>query len=84
MAKICQICGKGYIKGNQVPRGIGRRVTRRTTIRQQPNLRSKRVIVDGTPMTIKMCTSCLKRSRVSEEVVVADAEIVEESVIKNK
>jgi len=66
MAKICQICGKGYLKGNQVPRGIGRRVTRRTVIRQEPNLRSKKVMIDGTALTIKICASCLKRMKYEE------------------
>ena len=61
MSKICELCGKGYLKGNLVPRGIGRRVTRRTIHRQQPNLRSKRFIFNGIAVKMRICSSCLKR-----------------------
>jgi ribosomal protein L28 len=61
MAKVCDICEKGYLKANQVPRGVGRRVTRRTTIKQNPNLRTKKFIIDGTAVTLRICASCLKR-----------------------
>jgi len=61
MSKICDICGKGYLKGNLVPRGVGKRVTRRTTMRQQPNLRVKRLDLGGNTISVQMCTSCLKR-----------------------
>lgn len=61
MSKLCEICGKGYLKGNLVPRGIGRRVTRRTIMKQQPNLRVKRLDMGGTKVKIQMCASCLKR-----------------------
>lgn len=61
MARVCELCGKSYKKGNLVPRGIGRRVTRRTIRRQQPNLRSKKFVVDGTPIKMRICASCLKR-----------------------
>jgi large subunit ribosomal protein L28 len=63
MAKVCEFCGKGYLKGNQVPRGVGRRVTRRTVIHQEPNLRIKTMEVNGTPTRVRLCTSCLKRIR---------------------
>jgi len=49
------------MKGNLVPRGIGKRVTNRAIIRQQPNLRSKKFKVSGTSFKMKICTSCLKR-----------------------
>lgn len=61
MSKICQICGKGYLKGNLVPRGIGKRVTRRTITKQQPNLRTRKLDFGGNKVTIQMCASCLKR-----------------------
>lgn len=61
MSRICDVCGKGYLKGNQVPRGVGRRVTRRTTIHQGPNLRTKTLEINGSKTRVKLCTSCLKR-----------------------
>lgn len=73
MAKICDICEKGYLKANQVPRGIGRRVTRRTTIKQNPNLRTKKFNIDGTAVTLKICASCLKRIKMES----ADKELSE-------
>lgn len=44
-----------------VPRGIGRRVTRRTTMRQQVNLRNKKIELNGETVRVKLCASCLKR-----------------------
>lgn len=61
MSRVCEICGKGYLKGNLVPRGIGRRVTGRSITRQQPNLQTKKIEVQGLNVKIKMCASCLKR-----------------------
>jgi ribosomal protein L28 len=63
MAKVCELCQKGYLKANQVPRGIGRRVTRRTTVKQNPNLRTKKFVINGTSLTVKLCASCLKRMK---------------------
>ena len=61
MSRICDICEKTYQKGNLVPRGIGRRVTNRAINRQQPNIRKKKIEINGTPMRMSICTSCLKR-----------------------
>lgn len=75
MARVCDLCGKEYLKGNLVPRGIGRRVTSRTITRQQPNLRTKKFIINGTSMTLKICASCLKRikkEKKDEETKVKD------------
>ncbi len=61
MSRVCEFCEKSYIKGNLVPRGIGRRVTRRTSTRQQPNLRNKKLEINGQKVKVRICTSCLKR-----------------------
>ncbi|HSX39202.1 MAG TPA: bL28 family ribosomal protein [Candidatus Saccharimonadales bacterium] len=61
MSRICDFCGKGYLKANQVPRGVGRRVTRRTTIHQKPNLRSTTIEINGANKHVRICASCLKR-----------------------
>lgn len=61
MSKICDICGKTGQKGNLVPRGVGKRVTRRTINIRQPNLRVKRFNIDGNKVKMFLCASCLKR-----------------------
>lgn len=66
MSKICDVCGKGYQKGNLVPRGIGRRVTKRTIIARQPNLRTKHFVINGTNVKLQICSSCLKRVKFEE------------------
>jgi ribosomal protein L28 len=76
MSKICQVCGKGYQKGNLVPRGIGRRVTKRTIAHKQVNLRSKRFIIDGTSMKLILCASCLKRIKFEEKLAKAEVAAV--------
>ncbi|MBP8960713.1 50S ribosomal protein L28 [Patescibacteria group bacterium] len=61
MSKICDICQKTYNKGNLVPRGIGNRVTRRTSCHQKANLRNKKLIIGNTKIRATVCASCLKR-----------------------
>ncbi len=61
MSRICDICEKGYQRAKLVPRGVGRRVTRRTTKLQQPNLRVKRLEINGRKIKVNICASCLKR-----------------------
>lgn len=71
MSRICDICEKGYLRGNLVPRGVGRRVTRRTLTRQQPNLRSKKMDLNGSTIKVKLCASCLKRLKLETSKKVA-------------
>ncbi|MFC1756316.1 bL28 family ribosomal protein [Patescibacteria group bacterium] len=63
MSRRCDICSKGYMKANLVPRGIGRRVTNRAIKRQQPNIRNKKMTIKGVTKTYGVCTSCLKRMK---------------------
>jgi len=61
MSRICDFCGKTYQQGNLVPRGVGNRVTRRTTNKRKANLRSKRLEINGRMVRVTICASCLKR-----------------------
>jgi ribosomal protein L28 len=61
MSKTCDICQKSYNRGNLVPRGIGHRVTRRTTHHQMPNLLNRRLLIGGTKIRATICAACLKR-----------------------
>ncbi|MFZ5425301.1 MAG: large ribosomal subunit protein bL28 [Patescibacteria group bacterium] len=70
MSKVCALCEKSYLKGNSVPRGIGRRVTNRAIKRQQVNLRNKKFNIGGTSVHMRICSSCLKRIKVEEKAVI--------------
>ena len=59
MARICEICGKKPISGNNISHAHNR--TRR---RWLPNLQNVRARVDGRTVRMKVCTSCLKSNRV--------------------
>ncbi len=67
MSKVCDVCNKSYMKSNLVPTGIGGRVTRRTTKKQMPNLRNKKIDINGQKVKIKICASCLKRIKFEEK-----------------
>ncbi len=58
MAK-CSICGKRPSSGHNVSNSM--RATKRTW---QPNIQRVRVIVDGTPKRMRVCTSCIKAGKV--------------------
>lgn len=74
MARICEVCNKGYHKANLVPTGIGGRVTRRTIKRQQPNLRNKRLEINGKKVRVTLCASCLKRYKYNQKAQQTSAE----------
>ncbi|RJR28033.1 50S ribosomal protein L28 [candidate division WWE3 bacterium] len=82
MAKVCDICLKSYQKGNLVPRGIGRRVTRRTTVRRQPNLRYKKFEINGISVRLWLCASCLKRIKFDSKKLSEAAEVAVETAGK--
>ncbi|PIS22151.1 50S ribosomal protein L28 [candidate division WWE3 bacterium CG08_land_8_20_14_0_20_41_10] len=59
MSRMCEICGKGRLRGKLVPRLIGRRVSRRSIHVQQVNLREKHLDLGGRIVKVKLCTTCL-------------------------
>ena len=59
MAKFCEICGKGIMSGNKVRHS--NRKSRRTWA---PNIQPARVLVNGTPKKVDICTRCLRSGKV--------------------
>ena len=63
MAKVCEICGKKPIVGNNVSHSHHK--TRR---RWLPNLQRVRAMMNGTKKRIKVCTNCLKSGKVLKAI----------------
>ncbi|MBL7073889.1 50S ribosomal protein L28 [candidate division KSB1 bacterium] len=61
MARRCDICGKGPITGHRISHS--HHLTKR---RWLPNLQRVRVIVDGRPQRLMVCTNCIKSGRVQK------------------
>lgn len=61
MAKVCHSCGKGPAFGNS--RSHSMVATRR---RFDPNLQKVRIIEDGAPHRVYVCTRCLKAAKVTK------------------
>ena len=59
MAKVCEICGKGKMSGNNV--SFSHIKTKRTW---SPNIKSVKVVVNGANKKMNVCTKCLKSGRV--------------------
>ena len=55
----CYVCDKGVAFGNSVSHANNK--TRRTW---KPNLQVARVLVDGQPTKVKVCTRCLAAGKV--------------------
>lgn len=59
MAKVCSICGKKPMFGNNVSHANNK--TRR---RFNPNLQSVRAVVNKAARRVTVCTRCLKAGKV--------------------
>jgi large subunit ribosomal protein L28 len=74
MARICEICGKGAVRGSSILRrgqakkkgGIGQHVTAITPRTFSPNLQSVRAKVNGQTQRMKVCTKCLRSGLVQK------------------
>ena len=82
MARRCEICGKGTVAGNNVPRkgqakkkgGVGQHIGVTTKRVFRPNIVSVKAMVDGKPKTIKVCARCLRAGKV-QKIVRQKAEV---------
>ncbi|MBM4159878.1 MAG: 50S ribosomal protein L28 [Ignavibacteria bacterium] len=61
MARVCEVCGKKAMAGNNVSHAHNR-VPRRFL----PNLQKVRAFVDGSVRRITVCTNCIKSGRVQK------------------
>jgi large subunit ribosomal protein L28 len=59
MAKVCEICGKKPVSGNNISHAHNK--TRR---RWLPNLQNVRAQVDGRTQRMRVCATCIKQGRV--------------------
>ncbi len=59
MGKFCEVCEKGTMSGNKVSHS--ERKTRRVWA---PNTQPVRVIVNGAPKRMHVCTRCLRSGKV--------------------
>ena len=59
MSKVCQICEKRPVSGNNISHAHNR--TRR---RWLPNLQNVRVDDNGTTRRMRVCTTCIKKGRI--------------------
>lgn len=55
----CYVCGRGVAFGNNVSHANNR--TRRVW---KPNLQVARILVDGKPTKIRVCTRCLNAGKI--------------------
>lgn len=63
MSKKCFICGKGTQSGHNVSHSNIK--TKRVWV---PNLQRVKILVDGTPRKVPVCTRCLKGGKVKRAV----------------
>ena len=63
MSKICEICGKKPIFGNNVSHANN--TTRR---RWNPNLQKVKVNLNGTIKRIRVCTNCIKSGKIVKAI----------------
>ena len=59
----CVICDKGTVFGNNVSHSV-----RRTNRVWKPNIKKVRVIENGTPKTITVCSGCLRSNKVTRAI----------------
>lgn len=61
MARRCEICGKGPVVGHRISHAHNV-----TTRRWLPNLVTVRVLLDGRPRRVRLCTRCLRAGKVAK------------------
>jgi large subunit ribosomal protein L28 len=72
MARKCEVCGKGTMSGNNVPRkgqpkkqgGAGQHIGVRSKRTFKANIVRVKTILNSTVQHIKICTSCLKANKI--------------------
>jgi len=61
MALRCVVCGKGPVAGKTVSHSH-----KATNRRFLPNVRRVRVIIEGRPQRVKVCTRCMRSRKLAK------------------
>ncbi len=61
MSRICEICGKGPVFGNNVSHA-----NNKTRTVWYPNLQKVKAIRNGSVKSIKVCTRCIRSGHVTK------------------
>lgn len=59
MARVCDICNKGRLSGCTVSRS-----NRHASRVWAPNLKKVRTVVNGSHVTLEVCTRCIRSGKV--------------------
>lgn len=60
MGKFCEVCEKGTMTGHNVSHS-----NRKSSRTWAPNVQKVRVLVDGQPRRLNVCTRCLRSGNVA-------------------
>jgi large subunit ribosomal protein L28 len=63
MARICDFCEKGPVSGNLVSHS-----NTKTRTRWIPNLHRMKAVINGTTMTVRSCTRCIRSGKIVRPV----------------
>ena len=63
MGKFCEVCGKGTLNGNNVSHS-----NRKGKREWAPNVQRTRILVNGTPKKVDVCTRCLRSGKVERVI----------------
>ena len=63
MGKYCEVCGKGTMSGNNVSHS-----NRKTRTSWAPNIQKIRVMWNGSPKNMSVCTRCMRSGKVQRAI----------------
>ena len=74
MSRICELTGKGPMKGSIIWRsgkakkagGIGTHVTAITKRRFLPNLQRVKAVINGGVKRVRVCTRCIRSNKITK------------------
>lgn len=63
MAKVCVVCSKSRVTGNQISHS-----NIKTKRRWRPNIQRIKIIVNGSPRRVNVCSRCIKAGKVKKAI----------------
>lgn len=70
MGKFCQVCEKGKLHGHNVSHS-----NRKSNRTWAPNVQKVHVVMSGRPLTMNVCTRCLRSGNVVRAIAGASASV---------